>query len=84
MCNREQRLPLAPAYSHVMKLRQLKMLLGMSWVLTAMVIAVTLGVNSVGAAGFLIGVGLVPPALMLVLWNHPRQTLSESIQRARR
>ena len=28
--------------------------------------------------------GLLPPLAMLLLWNHPRQTMSESIDEARR
>ena len=61
----------------------MKMMLGASWVLTALVIGVIFGVHSVSAAVLLIGFGLVPPALILVLWNHPQQTMSESIQNAR-
>ena len=74
----------AADYSAGMPLRQMKMLLSAGWLLTALVISATTGVNSVGAVVLLMGLGLVPSVLMLVLWKDPPQTLSESIQAARR
>ena len=38
----------------------------------------------IGAVSLLIVVGLLPPLIMLFRWRDPPQTLSESIQEARR
>lgn len=54
------------------------------WILAAGVTGVMAGVTSVGAVSLLIVVGLLPPLIMLFRWRDPPQTLSESIQEARR
>jgi hypothetical protein len=67
-----------------MQLRNIKMVLGPSWALIVLAIGVTFGLSAVATTAFLIGVAVVPPVLILALWNDPPQTMSESIQRARR
>jgi hypothetical protein len=54
------------------------------WILAAGVTGVMADVTSVGAVSFLFVVGLLPPLIMLFRWRDPPQTLSESIQEARR
>lgn len=67
-----------------MQLRHTKVTVAAVWILAAGVIGVVADVTSVGAAVLVVGFGLVPPLLMLLRWNDPPQTLSESIQEARR
>ena len=53
------------------------------WVLTAVVIAIVADVSwSRGIA--LATFGLLPPLAILLLWNDPAQTVTESIREARR
>ena len=60
------------------------MLISALWVLSAGAIGLIAQVKSPGAALVLVGLGFVPPLLVLLRWNDPPQTLSESIQKARR
>jgi hypothetical protein len=65
------------------QLSNMKMLAAGGWVLIVFVAAVTIGVSGTGtiaAAAF----GFLPPLALLLLWNDPPQTLSESINKARR
>jgi hypothetical protein len=56
-----------------------------AWVLIATVIAIALPVDMSWTKGLMLaGFGLVPPLAILFLWNEPKQTLSESINDARR
>jgi hypothetical protein len=66
-----------------MELQHIKRVIGAGWTLTVLVIGATVGMNSVEGIVLLLGCALVPSSLLL-LWNHPPQTMSESIQRARR
>lgn len=66
-----------------MELQKIKMIVSAGWVLT--VLAVAIGTNM--SWPFQIGlalVGLLPPLALLMWWNEPSQTLSESINKARR
>jgi hypothetical protein len=66
-----------------MQLEHIKMTISGVWVLAALVIAIVVRPSTMGA--ILLGsLGLLPPLLMLLLWNHPAQTMSESIDEARR
>ena len=50
----------------------------LNWVLVVVVIAIVVHPPMMGA--ILLGsLALLPPLLMLLLWNHPAQTMSESI-----
>ncbi len=66
-----------------MKLQHIKMTVAGLWVLIAVVIAIVTGLSWPGLIG-LASVGLLPPLALLLLWNEPTQTISESIQEARR
>ena len=68
----------------VVERHQVKSLIAGVWILAAGVTGVVAGVTSVGAVGLLVVVGLLPPFIMLLRWRDPPQTLSESIQEARR
>jgi hypothetical protein len=66
-----------------MQLEQIKMTISAVWMLTALVAVVVVDPPTMGA--IVLGcLGLLPPLLMLLLWNHPAQTMSESIDEARR
>lgn len=67
----------------VMELQHIKMAVASLWVLTAVVIAIAIDPSwIVGIA--LAAVGLLPPLAILLLWNHPVQTMSERIREGRR
>jgi hypothetical protein len=56
-----------------------------AWVLIATVIAIALAVDMSWTKGLmLVGFGLLPPLAILLLWNEPAQTMSESINEERR
>jgi hypothetical protein len=56
-----------------------------AWALIATVIVVALAVDMSWIKGLMFaGFGLLPPLAILLLWNEPAQTLSESINDARR
>ena len=66
-----------------MQLEHIKMTISGAWMVSALVIAIVVHPPTMGA--ILLGsLGLFPPLLMLLLWNHPAQTMSESIDEARR
>lgn len=54
------------------------------WVLGLGVLAFSLNVSSVGAWTVLVGLGALPPLIMLKLWNPPgpARSMSESIRDA--
>jgi len=66
-----------------MQLEHIKMTISGVWVLTVLLIAIVVDPSTKGA--ILLGsLGLLPPLVMLLAWNHPAQTMSESIDEARR
>jgi hypothetical protein len=67
-----------------MRIRSIKTTLAVGWVLAAILIGAVAGVQSAGALVVLAALGLLPPIAMLVFWNEPTQTMSESISEARR
>ncbi len=50
------------------------------WLTAAVVIGVVGGVTSSGAILTLAALGCLPPLALLLLWNDPAQTMSESIR----
>jgi hypothetical protein len=66
-----------------MQLEHIKMTISGVWVLTALLIA-TLGHPSTMSAILLGSLGLLPPLVLLLVWNHPALTMSERIDEARR
>lgn len=68
-----------------MSLQVIKMSASAAWVLIATVIAIALAVDMSWTKGLMLaGFGLLPPLAILFLWNEPAQTMSESINDARR
>jgi hypothetical protein len=66
-----------------MQLQRIKTVAAALWMLTVIVIATAVEVSwTTGIA--LAAFGLLPPLALLLLWNEPRQTMSESIRDARR
>lgn len=67
-----------------MQLRSIKAIVAMLWVAAVCAAAIAGSVQSVSGWTLLAGVAVVPPLVMMWLWNDPAQTMSESIQQARR
>jgi hypothetical protein len=66
-----------------MNLQKIKMSVSAVWVFIATVIAIA--VDMTWTRGLLLAsFGLLPPLAILLLWNEPTQTMSESINNARR
>ena len=66
-----------------MDLQKIKMIVSAGWVLTA--VAVAVGANmSWPLLAVLALVGTLPPLALLLWWNEPTQTMSETINKARR
>ena len=67
-----------------MILKNVKLMVVAAYVLTVVVVAVASGVTS--GAGLIVftAVALLPSGALLLLWNDPPKTLSETIQSARR
>ena len=67
-----------------MQLVSIKAIIAMLWVSTVSVVGIAGNLNSVASWTVLAGVAVVPPLVMMWRWNDPRQTMSETIQEARR
>lgn len=67
-----------------MALQQIKSTVAVSWVLAAGLIGLVAGARSSGSLIVLAALGLLPPLALLLLWNDPPQSMSESIQQGRR
>jgi len=68
-----------------MSLQLIKMSAAAAWVLIATIAAIALVVDMSSTKGLmLVGFGLLPPLALLLLWNEPAPTMSESINNARR
>jgi hypothetical protein len=65
-------------------MKQIKLTSGIVWVAAAAVIGLLLGVSSPGGLALLAAFALLPPLAMLVLWNEPQETMSESIRGGQR
>ena len=66
-----------------MQLQNTKMILSGAWMSIALAIAVVTGVSWPGGVA-IATLGVLPPLALLLLWNEPAPTMSESIQKARR
>ena len=73
-----------PVVPSVMILRNIKLVVVIAYIVTVAVGAVVSGVTS--GAGLIVfaAVALLPSAALLMLWKDPSQTMSETIQAARR
>ena len=67
-----------------MGLQRIKSIVAATWVLTAIVVGLVANVRSFGGLVALAALGLLPPLALLLLWNDPTQSMSESIQESRR
>jgi hypothetical protein len=64
-----------------MTLQNIKMIVSGVWMLTALVIAIVADVSWL-AGTTIAALGVLPPLALLLLWNEPAQTMSESIRKA--
>ena len=55
-----------------------------AWIVGLAIVAAFLGLNSLVGWTILAVIGLLPPLVMLRLWNPPAQTTSESIRKVLR
>jgi hypothetical protein len=67
-----------------MKLDSMKATVAMIWVSAVGAAGISGNVDSLSGWAVLAGVAVLPPIVMIWLWNHPGQTMSESINKARR
>ena len=67
----------------VMTLQRIKMTVSAIWVLIATVIAISVDLSWTRGIA-LTAFGLLPPLALLLLWNEPAATMSESINEGRR
>jgi hypothetical protein len=71
------------SYAWRMTLQTIKMIVSGVWMLTALVIAIVTNVS--WFAGIAIAaLGVLPPLVLLLWWNEPAQTMSESIRQAQK
>jgi hypothetical protein len=63
-----------------MQLEHRKTGVALGWVLTCGVMAVSLNVSSASDWVLLIGLGVLPPLMLLRMWHPPAPTLSERIR----
>jgi hypothetical protein len=66
-----------------MQLQRIKTIAACLWIGTAFVIAGAVELSWTGGTA-LAAFGVLPPLALLLLWNEPPQTLSETIREARR
>ncbi|HVQ13058.1 MAG TPA: hypothetical protein VMS40_05685 [Vicinamibacterales bacterium] len=66
-----------------MKLQRIKMTLCGVWIALALLFAIALDLPWKGVI-VVAALGLLPPLAVLLLWNDPQQTMSESINEGRR
>jgi len=67
-----------------MGLKQMKRTFAVVWVLLAAVVGIVAGVTSTGGLVALAALGLLPPIALMLFWNDPPETMSESIRGGRR
>ena len=67
-----------------MTVEQLKLAFMVAWVLTVSICGAIVSITSSSGAVFLAGVALIPPAVAYRLWASPPQTVTETINKARR
>ena len=67
-----------------MQLKNIKRTIAAAYVVVVMVAGIASGLTSPSGWTAVTALALLPAAALLQLWRDPSQTLSESIQRARR
>ena len=68
----------------IMAFQQIKRTLAGVWVLAAAIVGVAAGVRSSGGLVALAALGLLPPIALMLLWQEPAESMSESIRGGRR
>jgi hypothetical protein len=68
----------------MMRLQRIKLVSASVWVLLAVMVGIAFGVTSTGGLVALAALGLLPPLALMLLWNDPPETMSESIRGGRR
>ena len=61
-----------------------KRLVAAVWFVAAVMVALAFNFGSVEAWGVVAAVAIAPPLVMLRLWKHPAETISQTIHAARR
>ena len=84
MCTSRQHAVFIHCSVGIMGFKQMKRAIAVVWVLLAAVIGIVAGVRSTGGLVALASLGLLPPLALMLLWNEPRETMSESIRGGRR
>ena len=75
---------LARPYTANMPLEYVKNGIAGAWIVGLAILAAFLGLNSLLGWTVLVVLGLLPPLVMLRVWNPPAQTTSESIRKVLR
>ena len=68
----------------MLRLQRIKLVSASVWVLLAVMVGIAFGVTSTGGLVALAALGLLPPLALMLLWNDPPETMSESIRGGRR
>jgi hypothetical protein len=84
MCNTAQPAATRSRTVRNMELEHTKRAIAAAWIVVAGVAGFVANITSVTAWIVLAALGFGPPLIMLLLWRNPPQTISESIQEARR
>ena len=71
-----------PWYANHMKIESIQALIVGGWLLGLGAIGLSVNLTSVAGWSLLVGLGLLPPVIMLRMWKQPEQTISESIREA--
>ena len=74
----------ARSYTSGMRLEYMKNGIAGAWILGLAIVAAFLGLNSLLGWTVLAVIGLLPPIVMLRLWNPPAETTSEDIRKVLR
>ena len=74
----------AAPYTLNMQLQSIKATVAAAWVSAVCTAGIAGHLQSLSGWTVLAGVAFLPPLVMMWQWNNPRQTMSESIQEARR
>jgi hypothetical protein len=64
-----------------MTLQNIKMIVSGVWMLTALAIVIVADVSWLAGVA-IAALGVLPPLALLLWWNEPAQTMSESIRKA--
>lgn len=80
LCTSAQRVVIRTRTLSDMTLSSIKLAASAVWITSAILIGLVAGVTSSGAIMTLAALGGLPPLALLLLWNDPAKTMSESIR----